>query len=203
MQLLSNSKHNRYMKNQILWLQQSCWWIEMKMIEMKECAWFTSLKWTLWQEHYTRRQLACILDGMSLSVSWFVVIVVFHWYFELNRILTCLELDFFFRLCVCVCVCVCGVRVGGRERGGETERERADILYMADKVYLLCSPRTSQGWPPSTSDDGTDHSASSAQAHPARLKKINPYRKLWLLSAYYLLSALPSGSRAWFNKRIC
>ena len=57
----------------------------------------------------TRRQLACIIikfDGMSLSVSWFVVIVVFHWHFELNRVLTRLELDFF-RLCVC--------GVGGRE----------------------------------------------------------------------------------------
>ena len=46
-------------------------------------------------------------------MSWFVVIVVFHWNFELNRVLPGLELDFLIRLCV-----------AGGERERERERER-------------------------------------------------------------------------------
>ena len=81
---------------------------------------------------------------MFLSVSWFVVIIVFHWHFELNRILTSLELDFLIRLCAV------GEGEGERERerGKEGERERDDILYTAYKVYLIHSPHILQAGPP-------------------------------------------------------
>ena len=79
-----------------------------------------------------------LYDGMFLSVSWFVVIIVFHWHFELNRILTSLELDFLIRLCA----------VGEGEGERERERERDDILYTAYKVYLIHSPHILQAGPP-------------------------------------------------------
>lgn len=46
----------------------------------------------------------CMALFRFLGVSWFVVFIVFHWNFELDRILTCLELDFFRRVRLIRCI---------------------------------------------------------------------------------------------------
>ena len=69
---------------------------------------------------------------MSLSVSWFVVIVVFHWHFELNRVLACLELDFLIRLCAA------GEREREREREEERERE-GELTYCIRLIRCILS----------------------------------------------------------------
>ena len=84
----------------------------------------------------TRRQEACIIDSLwwnTLSVSRFVVIIVFHWHFELNRVLPGLELDFLIRLCV-----------AGGERERERERERGrgrerELTYCIQLIRCIFS----------------------------------------------------------------
>ena len=67
---------------------------------------------------------------------------------------------------VCVCVCVCVSKVLKVCVEEEVKRER-EIPCTADMVCLLCSPHTSLGGSPSSSGDGTDHSASLVRTHSA------------------------------------